>query len=78
MNPNENKYARWIDCPWCDKKMKDYPGGPQGYYLAWDWYVCGACFNDLEKEAYEDHCSKIKRRKQEKREAKKARSVNPG
>ena len=37
-----------IKCAWCDTMVFDHVGQGDGYYLAWDWYVCQACFDEIE------------------------------
>lgn len=53
------KLAETYTCAWCvNEQPEDNP------YLAWDWRVCSECWNDMERENYEDY----ERRKKEREE----------
>ena len=40
-----------MTCDWCQKEGEAKFGERDGYYQAWDWYVCRACWEDLLKDS---------------------------
>jgi hypothetical protein len=36
-----------LRCWWCGRRMKEVLGGPDGYYIAWDWEICGPCWMEM-------------------------------
>lgn len=41
------------NCDWCKKPTKE-----KDLHLAWDWYICPDCWQELEEDAHESKAKK--------------------